>query len=312
MKYTFNTSNPHITPVKTYITLLTSLPINLVKLTYLSAYQTHLIHLFKPAHLLSSRPDKPTLLILFKPRYKTLMTNLPITFPSFNVWQAVAVSGEAIAVEVLRIRAEDVTNAFLANTPDSVTPESGFTVFAMGALRVEEALETVAGVWVAVSCVVVVPVVATVARNAGASRYFRIAVVVVCADRTTQTCPEICRGWRDLWVKKNVKLPMVQSLLPSVWSSVKIVFNIRPFTTITTRLTVLKICQYIVSKFCHILNKPTKVCQTILKICQIGKFCQIWTNWFPSSLFHPYLSRLNYFYQPTYQLNSSQYNNSFI
>jgi len=98
-----------------------------------------------------------------------------------------AISGEPIAVEVLRVRAQEVADALLAHASNGVTPESGLAVLAVSALRVEEAFETVAGVGVTVGGVVVVPVVTTVAWDARAAGDFRISVIVIRAYGTAES-----------------------------------------------------------------------------------------------------------------------------
>ena len=96
-----------------------------------------------------------------------------------------AISGEPIAVEILRVRSQQIADALLANASDRIAPVSGLAELTVGALRVEETLEAVARVWVAVCGVVVVPVVAAVAGDAGAARDFRVTVVVVGANGAT-------------------------------------------------------------------------------------------------------------------------------
>ena len=119
---------------------------------------------------------------------KPEITNLPITFSSFHIWQTMAIAGEAIAVEVLRVRAQEVADAVLAHATHGVAPESSLAVLAVSSLGVEEAFEAVSGVGVAVSGVVVVPVVTAVAGDAGATGNFRISMIVVRAYGTTESC----------------------------------------------------------------------------------------------------------------------------
>ena len=95
------------------------------------------------------------------------------------------ISCESIAVEILRIGAQQVADAVLAHAANCVAPKSGFAKLAVSSLGVKETLETLAGVRVAVSGVVVVPVVAAVARHARTAGNFRISVVVVGADGAT-------------------------------------------------------------------------------------------------------------------------------
>ena len=98
-----------------------------------------------------------------------------------------AIPGEPVAVEVLGIGAQQIADALLAHATDGVAPEPCLAELAVSAFRVEETFETLAGVRVAVAGVVIVPVVAAVARNARPARNFRIAVIVVRADGATQS-----------------------------------------------------------------------------------------------------------------------------
>ena len=96
-----------------------------------------------------------------------------------------AIAGESIAVEVLWVRAQEVADAVLTHATHGVAPESGLAVLAVSSLGVEEAFEAIAGVGVAVSGVVIVPVVTAVAGDAGAAGNFRISVIVVSTHGTT-------------------------------------------------------------------------------------------------------------------------------
>jgi len=110
-----------------------------------------------------------------------------------------AVPSESVAVKVLRVRSQDVTDTLFAHASDSVAPESGLAVLAVSALRVEETLETAAGVGIAVAGVVVVPVVTAVAWDAGAAGNFRISVKIVSTHGATESCKH---PFEDGMVKK--------------------------------------------------------------------------------------------------------------
>ncbi len=93
-----------------------------------------------------------------------------------------ALPGESVAVKPVLVRAQQVALALLADLTWSVAPKSGFTVFAMVALRVEHALEADPGGGIAVARVRLHPVPTAIALDAGAAGNLRIAVVVVGAD----------------------------------------------------------------------------------------------------------------------------------
>ena len=115
-------------------------------------------------------------------RESAILNNLLVTLWSDDIGQTVAGAVEAVAVKVIGVGAEDVAHALLAASVDGVAEEAGLAELAAVADGVEEALEALAGVRVAVAGVLVVPVVAAVAGHAAAAGDFGVAVVVVGAE----------------------------------------------------------------------------------------------------------------------------------
>ena len=80
---------------------------------------------------------------------------------------------------MFRVRSKEVTDALRANAIHGVAPVSGLAELTVRALRVEKTFEAGAGIRVTVAGVVVVPVVAAVARDARTAGNFRISVIVI-------------------------------------------------------------------------------------------------------------------------------------
>ena len=84
---------------------------------------------------------------------------VPIAFFAFDIWKAVAVARETVAVETLRIRSQNVARTFLANVVDGISVETGLAKLTVEAFGVEQTFFTFAGMRVAVSGFLNVPVV---------------------------------------------------------------------------------------------------------------------------------------------------------
>lgn len=96
-----------------------------------------------------------------------------------------AVACKPVAVGLLGIRAQDVTLAVDAHPVNGISVESVQAELAVVALGVEETLEALSGVWVAVSGVLKIPIVGAVAADAGAAWNLGVAMEVVGADGAT-------------------------------------------------------------------------------------------------------------------------------
>ena len=105
-----------------------------------------------------------------------------VTFLSFHVRQTVALPREAVTGKVLRVGSERVAVALHTHVVDGISEESWHAVLTVPAFCVVDALQALAGLRVAVPGLLWVPVPATVAGDAGASRDLWVAVEIVRAD----------------------------------------------------------------------------------------------------------------------------------
>jgi hypothetical protein len=103
---------------------------------------------------------------------------LVATFP-FDIWQAITFASRAVTIKLLRIRAQNVTDAIHADIVDCISIESRLAVFTMVSLCVKEAFQASASVRVAVSFLVHVPIGAAVARHARSAWNLWISKVIV-------------------------------------------------------------------------------------------------------------------------------------